>query len=132
MRDRFEDIETIDIVVVTFTDSDSLSSYATRHEAGITFVSDQERKSYRAYGLGRGTVRRVWGLKAAKRYLEIFRDQGLSGLRAPKEDSLQLGGDFIIDSDGTLIYGFWSEGPDDRPTVDELVAALDLEKDHQS
>jgi len=48
----------------------------------------------------------------------------LKGLRRPTEDTLQLGGDFIVGPDGTLIYGFWGEGPDDRPSVDDLIDAL--------
>ena len=67
---------------------------------------------------------RVWGRKAAKRYWEIFRSDGLVGLRRPTEDSLQLGGDFVVAANGTLAYGFWGDGPDDRPSVDELVDAV--------
>ena len=29
------------------------------------------------------------------------------------------------EQDGRLAYGFWAEGPHDRPSVDELVAAVD-------
>ena len=35
------------------------------------------------------------------------------------------GGDFIVDPDGTLLYGFWGDGPDDRPHVDDLLRALE-------
>ena len=67
---------------------------------------------------------RVWGWKAGRRYVEIFRESGFGGLRAPTEDTLQLGGDFVIAPDGTLAWGFWGEGPDDRPSVDDLVRAV--------
>ena len=69
-------------------------------------------------------LRRVWGWRMVLRYAEIIRADGFSGLRRPTEDTLQLGGDFLVDANGTLIYGFWGEGPDDRPEVDELIAAL--------
>ena len=29
----------------------------------------------------------------------------------------------VIGPDGTLAYGYWSNGPDDRPPVEELIAA---------
>ena len=81
---------------------------------------DLNRSAYRAFGLGRGSVARVWGLRSAERYLEIFRDQGFSRPGSPTEDTLQLGGDFIIDPSGTLIYGFWGDGPDDRPSAQAI------------
>ena len=44
---------------------------------------------------------------------------------ARPRDTLQLGGDFVIAPDGTLSWGFWGAGPDDRPELDDLVAAVD-------
>lgn len=55
-----------------------------------------------------------------RRYLQILGNGGWTNLERPTEDTLQLGGDFVIDASGTLTYGFWGEGPDDRPSVDEL------------
>lgn len=125
MSERLDEFgETTDIVVVTFTDPANLDAYAELHDLAIPLLSDPTRNAYRAYGLGRGSVARVWGWKAARRYVEIFRSKGLDGLRRPNEDTLQLGGDFVVDPDGLLTYGFWGEGPDDRPTVDQLLAAV--------
>jgi alkyl-hydroperoxide reductase/thiol specific antioxidant family protein len=112
------------VVLVTFTDATNLADYTSNHELPFPVLIDRDRQAYRAYGLGRGTIRRVWGLRAARRYLEIFRTAGLSGLARPTEDTLQLGGDFVIAPDGTLVYGFWGDGPDDRPLVDELIEAV--------
>jgi hypothetical protein len=44
--------------------------------------------------------------------------------RLPSEDTLQLGGDFIVDPEGRVAYAYRSAGPDDRPSVDDLLAAL--------
>lgn len=113
--------------LITFTDSASLAAYRRRHELSFPVRVDPDRSAYRAFGLGRGSVARVWGARAGRRYLELFREQGFAGfrnLRRPTEDSLQLGGDFVIGPDGTLAWGFWGSGPDDRPSVDQLVAAV--------
>lgn len=85
---------------------------------------DQDRITYRAFGLGRGSFRRVWGWKAARRYLDILRAEGTAGLKRPTEDTLQLGGDFVVDPEGNLSYGFWGDGPDDRPSTEDLIAAV--------
>jgi hypothetical protein len=115
-----------EVALITFTDSDGLARYLAANEPPFPVLLDGDRVSYRAYGLGRGSVARVWGPAAARRYLQIFRSDGLRGLtgwRPPTEDSLQLGGDFVVDGQGRLIYGHWGAGPDDRPDVDELIAA---------
>lgn len=113
------------MVIVTFTSAELLLDYRDRTELPFDLVRDSSRHSYRAYGLPRGSTARVWGLRTAKRYLQIIRRDGFGALRRPTEDPLQLGGDFVVAPDGTLAWGFWSEGPDDRPSVDELVEAVD-------
>lgn len=125
MRDRIDELDTTaTVALVTFTDSASLATYEAHHDLGFIALRDPDRSGYRAFGLGRGTFTRVWGLRAARRYAELLRGGGFRRLRRPTEDTRQLGGDFVIDADGRLAWGFWGAGPDDRPTVDELVSAV--------
>ena len=125
MRDRLDDLgAATEVVLVTFTNQDELATYQQRNALPFPVVSDPSRAAYRAYGLGRGSVARVWGWQAARRYAQILRRSGLRSWRRPTEDTLQLGGDFVVNPDGTLVYGFWGEGPDDRPSVDDLIAAI--------
>ena len=124
VRDRLVDFGATGVVLVTFTEQRYLARYATEHDLPFPVLADPDRAAYRAFGLGRGSVARVWGWKAARRYLEIFRADGSAGWRRPTEDTLQLGGDFVVDPAGNLAYGYWGEGPDDRPTVDELIDAV--------
>jgi len=124
VRDRLDEFGEADVVLVTFTDHNNVPAYRERHQLDLPVVVDTDRAAYRAFGLGRGSVRRVWGAKAGRRYLEIVGADGFAGLARPVEDTLQLGGDFVIDPEGKLVYGFWGEGPDDRPSVEELLAAV--------
>ena len=112
------------VVLITFTSRDHLDDYANAHDLPFPVLTDPDRTAYRTFGLGRGSIRRVWGVRAGRRYLDIFRTAGFEGLRRPIEDTLQLGGDFVVAPDGTLAWGFWGEGPDDRPTVDALIDAV--------
>ena len=130
MRDRLVELGTTTrVVLITFTDPDNLVAYQQQNDLPFPVLVDADRSTYRAYGLGRGSVWRVWGTKAAKRYVEIFRTDGLSGLRKPTEDTLQLGGDFIVGPDGKITYIFQGDGPDDRPEVDDLIHALELPRE---
>ena len=112
------------VVLVTFTHPDNLPGYVDRHDLPFPVLTDPDRRAYAAYGFGRGSVARVWGLRMVRRYLELFREGRWRDLRAPTEDTLQLGGDIVIGPDGTLAWGFWGAGPDDRPSVDEIIAAV--------
>lgn len=127
MRDRLDEFPDGTLtVLVTFTDPILVDPYAVEHQLGYPILVSPDRAAYRAFGLGRGSIARVWGPKAARRYLEILRADGRAGLRnlrRPTEDTLQLGGDFVVDATGKLVYGFWGDGPDDRPPVDDLIAA---------
>ncbi|MEM7274109.1 MAG: AhpC/TSA family protein [Actinomycetota bacterium] len=130
MRDRLDEFgPEVTVALITFTTADRLRRHRSNTPLPFPTLRDPERTSYRAYGLGRGTVRRVWGRRAIGRYRELLTD-GDSGadsrrrLRVPTEDTRQLGGDFVVAPDGTLAWGFWGAGPDDRPSVDQLVAAV--------
>ncbi len=128
MRDRLDELgPDTDVALITFTKPDRLDSYLTTNNLPFAVLLDPERSSYRSYGIGRTSVMRAWGARAASRYVQLFAQGRWRDLRRPTEDTLQLGGDFVVAPDGTLAYGFWSEGPDDRPGVDELIAAISLD-----
>lgn len=112
-------------MLVSFSDRAKVDAYTNSHQLPFPVLVDSDRVIYRAYGLGRAPAADIWNRQTARRYLQIIRSNGLTGLRRPSEDTRQLGGDFIIDVDGTLAYGYWSQGPADRPSVDELTAALE-------
>lgn len=122
MRDRLTELgDNTAVVLITFSDLGSIDRYRRQHDLPFAVLTDPGRKTYRAYGLGRGSVARVWGLRAAREYARLIKRNGWGGLHKPSEDTLQLGGDFIVAQDGTLAWGFWGEGPDDRPTVEEII-----------
>ena len=125
MRDRLDEMgDDTAVALITFTSRPDAQQYLDRIDLPFPLLLDPSRGTYRAYGLGRGSRRRVWGARAARRYLDIIREQGWANVRRPREDPLQLGGDFVIDPAGRLSWGFWGDGPDDRPPISELVAAV--------
>ncbi len=125
MGDRLDELgANTEVALVTFTAPESLADYLDRNDLPFPVLRDSERDTYRMFGLGRGTIRRIWGWRAGLRYLELFRENRLHGWQRATDDTLQLGGDFVIAPDGTLAWGFWGDGPDDRPDVDELIAAI--------
>jgi hypothetical protein len=87
-------------------------------------VVDLEREAYRAYGLGRASVRATYLSRAAMRdYLGRIRGRD-SWLR-PGRDPRQLAGDFAIARDGTIAYAHPQAHIADRPAVGLLVRELE-------
>ena len=107
---------------MTFTRARSLAGYRARFVAPLVVVTDEGRSLYRAFGFERGAWWRVWGLRSIRRYAELVRggrrDIGVDG------DTLQLGGDAVIDRTGRIAYLFRGAGPDERPSVDELLDVI--------
>lgn len=84
---------------------------------------DPDRSAYRAWGLERGSVARIWGDPHV--WLQYARELAHgSRLRLPGTDTLQLGGDFVVDRAGTVAYSR-PQRRDDRPPVAELLRALE-------
>jgi peroxiredoxin len=122
VSDRLAEFGAAAVVLITFTRPRNLRGF--RRRLGLTYpvLADEARAAYRAYGLGRGSWRRVWGLRTLRAYVRLLR----AGRRPhpPSEDTLQLGGDFVVDPDGRVAYAYRSAEPDDRPSVDDLITAL--------
>ena len=114
----------IRVVVVAFAQRESLRGYQHRQRLdGLLVLSDPDRHAYRAFGFGRGTVLRVWlDPRVWARYAQLVR-RG----RRPEpanEDTLQLGGDALLDAEGRIAWIYRSRGPEDRPSVARIQAAL--------
>ena len=134
MRDRLDEItgpgsstSEVEVVLVTFTTDAELDEYQRRRQLPFPILLDADRSVYTAYGLGRGSFLDVWGWHAVKRYWQILRPGGPGSWRdlsSPTEDTRQLGGDMVIGPDGRLAWGHWSSVSTDRPSVDEIVAAV--------
>ena len=132
VRNRLDEFDTdVDVVVVTFAQRQHVQDYlqrmsqllSTSSARPLAFLIDEGRGAYRAYGLGRASTATIYGWRVWVRYCQILKSRGSDALQPPTEDTNQLGGDFVIDPSGTLIYARWSRGPADRPPVTHLVAA---------
>ena len=119
-----------EIVVVTFAPPRLLRGYQARFAPELTVVSDESLDAYRAFGLRRGSLWSVWGPKVIARYgrlLRAARNGTGPTLGRPQlmGDPRQLGGDVVVDADGRVSYVFRSRGPNDRPDLAALVAAVE-------
>lgn len=121
MLDHREELG-VRVVVVGFAAPQSLAAY--QHRQGLDellVLSDPERRAYRAFGFDRGSVARVWlDPRVWRRYAQLIR----RGRRIERsnEDTLQLGGDVLIDPGGRTRWIYRSSGPEDRPSIEAIRA----------
>jgi hypothetical protein len=84
---------------------------------------DLDRGAYHAWGLGRARLADIWLSPALwARYARLV--AGGERLRRLGRDTLQLGGDFVVDPQGRIAYAR-PQRRDDRPPVGVLLIALE-------
>ena len=92
-------------------------------KCSIPMLLDKDCNVYVAVGLGR-SVSKVWAISTIVYYAE----QKLAGrsllAMLNEDDPHQLGGDFIINSDGKFLLVYHSKTSTDRPSVDYLLNYL--------
>jgi hypothetical protein len=120
---RTEELEELGAqpIAVGFSPLGPLAALARHLGWPWPFLSDTGRILYQRLGLPRAKLRDVWtpGTK------DIYRAAKVAGraIHAPVEDPLQLGGDALIRA-GVVTRLWRPASPDDRPSVNDLIASL--------
>ena len=111
------------IVLISFAPTKWVDHFNEDTGSPFPLLLDPSRETYQAYGLG-STFIRLLTPQVLVYYLRGF----LSGSRihlSPRGDPRQLGGDFLVDARGRLLYRNISRHPADRPRIIDLLAAID-------
>jgi peroxiredoxin len=112
------------VLVVSQARPELLATFLRAQPLPFALVGDPERAAYRAFGLERTSWAALLRPGVILRYLGHL----IRGVRPQPiqqgEDVLQLGGDFILDGEGRLVYAYRSAEPTDRPAVEVLLQAL--------
>ena len=125
-RARRNELGDAEIVVVTFASprcSPAIDAASPTHSSwsltkSASSIGHSVSVEARSGGSGAGSQ--------AKKYVELLRE----GHRLEKTDAdaRQLGGNVVVGRDGRLAWVYAGAGPDDRPTVDQIAAALRAEE----
>jgi peroxiredoxin len=109
------------VYAVSFEQPGRLRAYIRANQIALPVLSDPQRRVYRAYGLARGPLWRIYG----PRVLWGYATRILRGARPHvRGDTLQQGGDFVIDPSGRLCLAHVGQDSFDRPSVEELLRVV--------
>jgi AhpC/TSA antioxidant enzyme len=124
LLDRLPEIENLGVSVVLVGNGPppAMAAFArnmSQEGRRVTVVTDPSLASYRAAGLKRP---RMHGLRAA---IEMFQALG-QGYRQRRRggDRLQLGGAFLVDDAGRVVYHHRSKSPGDLADPNDIVQAV--------
>jgi len=109
------------VVTISFGTEYWTTIWLKETQSPFPFLMDAEKTSYRAYDLESSKLR-SWSPMTVGYYAKAK----LQGREIPAQrgDAHQLGGDFIIDSQGIIRLSHPSANPTDRPRLDQLLTAL--------
>ena len=107
------------VVTVTFEGMAAARAYAQEIETPWPVLVDESRHLYHSYGLGRARLRHLIGIATIKTYLRELIDGRWP--RMPMADTVQQGGDVLIDPYGTVRFLHIGAGPGDRPQVGRIL-----------
>ena len=108
--------------MVAFSLVESATSWVEKCGFDFPLAVDTSRQVYTFLGLPRTTL--IWTMSTLIAYAERLR-AGVQQWGAYKGDDLhQMGGDYIVDSAGKLVYVYHGKTHKDRPTVENLQTAL--------
>ena len=123
---RLDDIERLGgaVLTVNYDAAERIGDFA--RDLGVTYelASDPERRAYDAYGVRRASLFRLLHPAVVREYARLIRAGRRPVRRRVFDDIWQLGADFVIDPAGVVRYAHLSDGPEDRPPIEDLLAAL--------
>lgn len=107
--------------MVTFEATPFVRAYIAETNITWPILIDGDRSLYRAYGMHRGRLRDIWGLRTWLAYAKELARGRLP--RYSGGDTRQLGGDVLIDPTGIVRLHHVGIGPADRPSVATILEA---------
>ena len=126
IRDQYQSFKDINATVVAITFSSPAEALKLSQELKLPFslVSDSQKEAYKIFELGSARLKDFLSPKVLWKFMGRIITGWLPSLGYSKEDLFQLGGDFVVDAKGEVVFGFKSSSPADRPTIQFLLDQL--------
>lgn len=102
---------------------DSGLEFIKSSKLSFPLLLDGTREFYRRLGLKR-SIKAVWSVPTLKYYAEEKVAEVPPTPALLGDDLHVMGGDFVVDREGKLVYAYPSKTSSDRPTIDKVLEEL--------
>lgn len=124
MRQRYAEVQAEggEVIAISFELRRRLFQLSRQMQLPFPVLSDPERDVYRAFRMQPGRLSRILAPGTIWAYVKLLAKGRLYHFRV--SDFRQLGGDFVVDSEGIIRFEHRSSAPHDRPPVQRLLEVL--------
>ncbi|CAB1331290.1 unnamed protein product, partial [Coregonus sp. 'balchen'] len=113
------------VVLVSFGCREGALHWLAETGCQYDMLLDPHRKEYSAFGLGT-SLKNVLNFNNMLLYAEyVVANLGFPrGLSSIEDNMFQLGGDFVLDDQGRVLFSHCCDSPIDRPAVEDMLGAI--------
>ncbi|CAI9730810.1 Hypothetical predicted protein [Octopus vulgaris] len=114
-----------DVLLLFFGSQKSIKQWLAETKSSFPSFQDSSKNIYSALGLRR-SVKEVFCMKTTQYYAAEMASDGIipTPYKDFNEDIYQMGGDFIIDQTGKILFTYRSQTPSDRPSAEQILGTL--------
>ena len=110
------------MVAIGMGHPDMAAFFRDQFDIPFTLLVDQEKETYKALGIQRGTWFQISGPQNWPRFARAFLSG--KGVAKPEQDVLQLGGLAVVEPGGEISFIHRSEASSDNLPIDDLLEEL--------
>lgn len=109
----------VEVLAVSFTPPALMKQVLAETPQPFRMVSDPQRNGYQLLGMSRTRYLSFLRPRVLMKFIRQRRS-GVEPKRPVDSDVLQLGGDFLLDAEGKVVWAWPSRDAQDRPSPAEL------------
>ena len=106
-----------EIFVVSFAPASRVASYLQKYPQPFPVVSDPTLAAYKGFNLTRASVGSLFRPGVIGRFVKLIFRGWLPKKAGKGDDLLQLGGDFVLDKSGHVVYAYPMPNPPTDPPM---------------
>jgi len=116
-KDEFKECK---IIIISYGNTEAIVKWKEETKCSFDVYRDPDRQLYDLFGLQQ-SIKKVWNLDTIWNYAAMKVAGHKLHVMSSDDDPHQMGGDFVLDANGTVLLHYASKLPYDRPSIEQLL-----------